>query len=258
MVHQKLNYVVFLLLCPLALSRDNPKNGGGGVKTRTDDKSQPSGFSSQHNLHTTSEVGGGSGGSKMSKGREHKKAEVLGNCDKHQPEVPCSDLDEECLVCELNENCRYGQNMTVPCKVKDGVECAGNAQFKKEIVCQYCYQTPLWQQVCNSMKGCNSAGAPRNYYTANCTVGPKVICLGNRWFGRQMPCKWKNGYRWSTTFVLSVTLGGFGADRFYLGRWQEGIGKLFSFGGLGIWTIIDIILIGVRYLGPADGSLYVD
>lgn len=87
---------------------------------------------------------------------------------------------------------------------------------------------------------------------------PSVICLGNRRFNRMMPCNWKNGYRWSTTFILSVTLGGFGADRFYLGRWQEGIGKLFSFGGLGVWTIVDIILIGVRYLGPADGSLYVD
>lgn len=45
--------------------------------------------------------------------------------------------------------------------------------------------------------------------------------------------------------------------RFYLGHWQEGIGKLFSFGGLGVWTIIDVILIAIRYLGPADHSLYI-
>lgn len=44
--------------------------------------------------------------------------------------------------------------------------------------------------------------------------------------------------------------------RFYLGHWQEGIGKLFSFGGLGVWTLIDVLLISIRYLGPADGSLY--
>lgn len=56
---------------------------------------------------------------------------------------------------------------------------------------------------------------------------------------------------------LSVTLGGFGADRFYLGMWKSAIGKLFSFGGLGIWTLVDVILIGVGYIGPADGSLYV-
>ncbi len=55
----------------------------------------------------------------------------------------------------------------------------------------------------------------------------------------------------------SITLGGFGADRFYLGQWREGLGKLFSFGGLGIWTLIDVLLIGVGYVGPADGSLYI-
>jgi len=56
---------------------------------------------------------------------------------------------------------------------------------------------------------------------------------------------------------LSVTLGGFGADRFYLGHWQEGIGKLFSFGGLGVWTLVDVVMIAIRYVGPEDGSLYI-
>jgi hypothetical protein len=45
--------------------------------------------------------------------------------------------------------------------------------------------------------------------------------------------------------------------RFYLGHWQEGIGKLFSFGGLGVWTLVDVVLVAVRYIGPADGSLYI-
>lgn len=57
--------------------------------------------------------------------------------------------------------------------------------------------------------------------------------------------------------ICSITLGGFGADRFYLGQWREGLGKLFSFGGLGIWTLIDVLLIGAGYVGPADGSLYI-
>lgn len=60
-----------------------------------------------------------------------------------------------------------------------------------------------------------------------------------------------------SVFLCSITLGGFGADRFYLGQWREGLGKLFSFGGLGIWTLIDVLLIGVGYVGPADGSLYI-
>uniref|UniRef100_A0A0R3RQ65 mitogen-activated protein kinase kinase n=1 Tax=Elaeophora elaphi TaxID=1147741 RepID=A0A0R3RQ65_9BILA len=33
--------------------------------------------------------------------------------------------------------------------------------------------------------------------------------------------------------------------------------KNVSFGGLGVWTFIDVILIGVGYIGPADGSLYI-
>lgn len=57
-------------------------------------------------------------------------------------------------------------------------------------------------------------------------------------------------------YIFSITLGGFGVDRFYLGHWEEGLGKLFSFGGLGVWTLVDIVLIGVGYITPADGSLY--
>lgn len=60
------------------------------------------------------------------------------------------------------------------------------------------------------------------------------------------------------TIIISVTLGGFGIDRFYLGYWQEGIGKLFSFGGFGVWTLVDIILISTGYLKPADGSRYIN
>lgn len=57
--------------------------------------------------------------------------------------------------------------------------------------------------------------------------------------------------------LFSITIGGFGADRFYLGLWREGIGKLFSFGGLGVWTLVDVVLVATGYIGPADGSLYI-
>ncbi|OXU24003.1 hypothetical protein TSAR_006269 [Trichomalopsis sarcophagae] len=96
-----------------------------------------------------------------------------------------------------------------------------------------------------------------NIKRTNCTVKSNVLCLGRRKFLKNLPCNWTGGYRWSTALILSITLGGFGADRFYLGHWQEGIGKLFSFGGLGVWTLIDVMLISMRYLGPADGSLYI-
>uniref|UniRef100_A0A803T7Z9 TM2 domain-containing protein 3 n=1 Tax=Anolis carolinensis TaxID=28377 RepID=A0A803T7Z9_ANOCA len=89
------------------------------------------------------------------------------------------------------------------------------------------------------------------------TQVPASKVPGNRNFPKMLYCNWTGGYKWSTALALSITLGGFGADRFYLGQWREGLGKLFSFGGLGIWTLIDVLLIGVGYVGPADGSLYI-
>lgn len=59
------------------------------------------------------------------------------------------------------------------------------------------------------------------------------------------------------TFHSSKCSGGLGIDRFYLGLWKSGIGKLFSFGGLGVWTVVDIVLIATGYIRPADGSMYV-
>ena len=56
----------------------------------------------------------------------------------------------------------------------------------------------------------------------------------------------------------SITLGGFGVDRFYLGYWDSALGKLFSFGGVGLWTILDVVLVGSGYLPPADGSFFAD
>lgn len=96
----------------------------------------------------------------------------------------------------------------------------------------------------------------RFVFSTNCSVQSDMLCLGNRDFPKRVRCNWTQGYKWSTALIISITLGGFGADRFYLGHWQEGIGKLFSFGGLGVWTLIDVILISLHYLGPADGSLY--
>ncbi|CAF1687013.1 unnamed protein product, partial [Adineta ricciae] len=51
---------------------------------------------------------------------------------------------------------------------------------------------------------------------------------------------------------------GLGFDRFYLGHIKEAFGKIFSFGGLGIWTLIDSVLIACGYLTPEDGSVYIE
>lgn len=170
-------------------------------------------------------------------------------------ETDCSALNHPCIRCTYNYSCQYGKDINVTCSALDLVVCKGNRSFTRTMNCRYCYQTELWQQNCVLRGNCNSV----NYqlYRTNCTVFSDVLCLGNRSFTRNMKCNWTQGYKWSTALIISLTLGGFGADRFYLGHWQEGIGKLFSFGGLGVWTIIDVVLISLHYLGPADGSLYI-
>jgi TM2 domain-containing membrane protein YozV len=42
-----------------------------------------------------------------------------------------------------------------------------------------------------------------------------------------------------TSLIISLFLGNYGVDRFYIGDTGAGIGKLLTCGGVGIWTIID-------------------
>ncbi|KAL3312827.1 TM2 domain-containing protein 3 [Cichlidogyrus casuarinus] len=73
-----------------------------------------------------------------------------------------------------------------------------------------------------------------------------------------LPCSWKSDKSYISTFFYSVFLGGFGADRFYLGHTNEGFGKLLSVGGLGVWSIVDFILIAIGYVKPPAGENYND
>jgi TM2 domain-containing membrane protein YozV len=53
--------------------------------------------------------------------------------------------------------------------------------------------------------------------------------------------------KWIVALILSILVGGLGVDRFYMGYIGTGILKLITFGGLGIWWLIDLILIATKH-----------
>ena len=59
----------------------------------------------------------------------------------------------------------------------------------------------------------------------------------------------------ATVFLLSWLLGYFGVDRFYLGQTGLGILKLLTFGGFGIWYIIDFYLAGMGAILDCEGRV---
>ena len=62
-----------------------------------------------------------------------------------------------------------------------------------------------------------------------------------------------SGKSFVSVLILCIVLGWLGVHRFYVGKIGTGILMLLTLGGLGIWTLIDTIVIATQNFKSSDG-----
>lgn len=96
-----------------------------------------------------------------------------------------------------------------------------------------------------------------------CRPAKGVICEEKTFNGEEIgfyvniPCRYVTHYHYKTAVLLSIFLGMFGIDRFYLGYVAFGLLKFCTCGFMLIGYLIDMILIITQTLKPIDGSQYI-
>lgn len=63
----------------------------------------------------------------------------------------------------------------------------------------------------------------------------------------RLNCMARKKINWVLVLVMSVVFGQLGVDRFIMGHVGLGLLKLFTFGGCGIWWLVDVILVATKH-----------
>lgn len=166
--------------------------------------------------------------------------------------IQCKDADPSEMMCEVSNNCELDTQIKVKCSAFPSTNCQGDREFELNINCRYCFQLPLSEITCEPVTDCQNQIKP---FETPCY--PKVKCMGNSTFYRKVRCQ-SGTKSQKTAILLSLFLGGVGADRFYLGYIVEGVFKLLTVGGLGIGYFVDLVLIMTGYLGPKNGRGFIE
>lgn len=120
---------------------------------------------------------------------------------------------------------------------------------------QYWCPKPIIDNVTQQPMGCIF----NNTAKVNCILSDGLICnnTNQTTFEKEISCKYTDGKSFETALLLSIFLGTFGIDRFYLGYPAIGLLKLCTLGFMFLGQLTDIILIATQVVGPADGSNYI-
>jgi TM2 domain-containing membrane protein YozV len=103
---------------------------------------------------------------------------------------------------------------------------------------------PQWQP---SQYGQPQWGQQPPYY-----VPPQQFPQQPQW-AMQQPYQMGMQKDWLTTLLLCIFLGFLGVHRFYTGHIVIGLIQLFTFGGCGIWWLIDLIMIATSSFTDSNG-----
>ncbi|XP_067949761.1 TM2 domain-containing protein 1-like [Watersipora subatra] len=141
--------------------------------------------------------------------------------------------------------------------------------------CRDCQDLRLGQYRCEDERTTNTVGnfvescevldknRPEEYaWRILCYPAPGISCNDKVFdgetvgFNYTVTCNKKSEKSLETALLLSIFLGMFGVDRFYLGYPAIGLLKLSTFGFMLVGQLVDIILIATQVVKPADGGDY--